>query len=294
MEHRGWDVHVESVGGDGDGGDPSPAALLHGFGSGSFTWEPVVAAGLVADRPAVAFDRFGFGRTARPPVGSWPDGTVNPYSLAGAVELTLAVLDDAGWGVGDPVVLVGHSAGALVALATALAAPPRVAGLVLIAPAVVGGGPPPGVGMAFRLPMVRRWAPTMLRAGRPFLGRAVASAWHDRSALASSGLGAQYASSSAQPGWAEGLVELTLATSPDDAGAVVKRLEQVSVPVLVVAGEHDRLVSATASSTVAERVPDGRLVVVPSCGHVPHEEAPAAVVDAVRPFLLSLGRPPRS
>ena len=288
MDHRGWAVHVETL---GAGTEAPPIALLHGFGSGSFTWRPVVAAGLVADRPAVAFDRFGFGRSARPEVGSWPSGSNNPYSLAGAVELTAAVLDDTGWV--DPAVLVGHSAGALVALATALAHPERVRALVLLAPAVVGGGPPPGVGAAFRLPMVRRWAPAVLRAGRPLLGRAVATAWHDPASLRSSDLGADYASSTRADRWAEGLVELTLATSPADAQSVVHRLGEVSVPVLVVSGAHDRLVTAASTALVAEQVRDGRLVVLPACGHVPHEEAPGAVVAAVRPFLLSLG-PARS
>lgn len=272
---------MESVGG---GTAVPPVVLLHGFGSGSFTWGPVVAAGLVADRPAIAFDRFGFGRSARPVAGSWGAGT-NPYSLAGAVELTERVLDDVGWT--SAAVLVGHSAGALVAVATALAMPDRVRALVLLAPAIVGGGPPPAVAAAFRLPLARRWGPAVLGLGRPFLGRAVGTAWHDRSGLASSGLGAAYASSTAAPGWAEGLVELTLATSPADAAGVVAALGSVEVPVLVVAGAHDRLVPLASARMVADGVPDGRLVVIDGCGHVPHEEAPDAVVAAVRPFLVT-------
>lgn len=291
MEFCGWRVHVESVGGGAAGTETSRATpgvvLLHGFGSGSFTWGPVVEAGLVSDRPALAFDRFGFGRSTRPSVGSWPpDSSSNPYSLTGAVALTQAVLDDAGW-VGGAV-LVGHSAGALVALATALTAPSSVRGLVLVAPAVVGGGPPPAVVAAFRLPMARRWAPTVLRAGRPFVSRTVGHAWYDRARWASSGLGAAYASSTAVEGWAEGLVELTLATSAADVEGVVSRLGEVEVPVLVVTGAHDRLVSAATSTMVAERVADGRVVVIPDCGHVPHEEAPGSVVEAVRPFLERL------
>lgn len=284
MDFGGWSVHVESVGG---GHDDPPVLLLHGFGSGSFTWGPVVAAGLVADRPALAFDRFGFGRSDRPAAGSWRDDDTNPYSLDGAVELTHALLDDAGW-TRAPAVLVGHSAGALVALATALAHPDRVRALVLLAPAVIGGGPPPGVGAMFRLPMARRWAPAMLRAGRPFVGRSVAMAWHDRAELTTSGLGAEYEASTTAPRWAEGLVELTLAASGRESQRVPDRLGEVTAPVLVVAGAHDRMVSAAATATVAEGVRDGRLVVIPSCGHVPHEEAPGEVVAAVRPFLLSL------
>ena len=284
MDHRGWRVHVEHLGNEGAA---TPVVLLHGFGSGSFTWRPLVATGLVADRTAVAFDRFGFGRTERPAPGSWIDGGPNPYALDGAVDLTIAVLERT---APAPAALIGHSAGALVAVATALARPDLVRGLVLLAPAIVGGGPPPAVAAAFRLPGVRAWAPAVLRAGRPFLGRAVATAWHDRAALRSSGIADDYGRATAEPGWAEGLVELTLATSPADADAVVTRLGEVSVPVLVVTGEHDRIVDAAATRAVATAIRDSELVVVPACGHVPHEEAPKAVVAAVRPFLLSLDR----
>lgn len=280
MRHRGWPVHVEHVGDDVDR-RRAPLLLLHGFGSGSFTWGPAVTAGLAEGRRAVAFDRFGFGRSARPTAD-----VSDAYSLAGAVELTKAVLDEVGWT--EPAVLVGHSAGALVAVATALDAPARVRALVLVAPAVVGGGPPAAVAALFRVPGARRWGPPMLRAGRPFVGRSVAMAWHDRSALTTSGLATAYTEATRQPGWAEGLVELTLATSREDAARVEARLEEIAVPVLVVAGAHDRLVPAEASATVARRVREGRLEVIPACGHVPHEESPAAVVAAVRAFLDAL------
>ena len=280
MRFREWPVHLERLG-DAAGSAP-PALLLHGFGSGSFTWGPAVAAGLVDGRPAATFDRFGFGRSARPPAGAG-----DTYALTGAVELTKAVLDELGWT--EPALLVGHSAGALVALATTLDSPARVGALVLIAPAVFGGGPPPAVAALFRVPGARRWAPALLRAGRPFVGRSVALAWHDRAGLTRSGLGSAYAQATAEPRWAEGLVELTLATSPGDAADVAARLGEVEVPVLVVAGAHDRIVPAASSAAVADGVADGRLEVIAACGHVPHEEAPAAVVAAVRPFLGALG-----
>jgi pimeloyl-ACP methyl ester carboxylesterase len=282
VEWRGWPVHVERF---ASGSSAAPAmVLLHGFGSGSFTWRPSLAAGLATGRRAVAFDRFGFGRSARPRSGSWDAD--NPYSLTAAVELTAAVIADDAAGADDAVVLVGHSAGALVASAFAASAPTKVAALVLVAPAVVEAGPPPPVAAAFRLPGARRWGPPLLRAGRPFTERAVATAWHDRRRFAASGLAADYAESTAAEGWADGFVELTLATtsaSPFDAEAALAAIRAAAIPTLVVAGESDRLIKESAWRQVATST-DAIVEVIAEAGHVPHEERPYEFVAAVRRF----------
>jgi pimeloyl-ACP methyl ester carboxylesterase len=300
VEWRGWPVHVERHGADADGdvdGDAerqhgaAPMVLLHGFGSGSFTWRPAIDAGLAEGRRAVAFDRFGFGRSARPRTGSWNTPDENPYSLTSAVALTAAVVDET---LGDDadlqVVLVGHSAGALVASAFAATRPERIAALVLVAPAVVDAGPPPPVAAAFRLPGARQWGPPVLRAGRAFAGRAVATAWHDRKGLATSGLAADYTSATTADGWAEGLVELTLATAaagPFDAEDALRRIRDNEIRTLVVAGASDRLVKPSSWQRVADAT-DAHVQVIDDAGHVPHEERPAAFVDAVRRFLAGV------
>jgi pimeloyl-ACP methyl ester carboxylesterase len=261
--------------------------LLHGFGSGSFTWRPALDAGLAEGRRAIAFDRFGFGRSARPRVGSWSDAEDNPYSLPSAVALTTAVVDDA-LGSDGPVVLVGHSAGALVASAMAASSPARVAALVLVAPAVVDTGPPPLVSFAFRLPGAREWGPRLLRAGRPFADRAVGMAWHDRAGFRASGLAADYAASTVAEGWAEGLVELTLATAaarPFDAEVALAEVRDAAIPTLVVAGADDRVVKASSWRRVAT-LTGATVEVIAGAGHVPHEERPDEFVAAVRRFLV--------
>lgn len=186
-------------------------------------------------------------------------------------------------------VVIGHSAGAVVALAFALEHPERVRGLVLLAPAPIDSGPPARVAAAFRLPFARRWAPMLLRAGRPFVGRSVAATWHDRPTFLRSPMAQAYAESTKEDGWAEGLVELTLASSSDDAHAVVTgRLGDLRIPILVIAGSDDRIVRPTAIRKLVDRLPDIHLVEIPACGHVPHEERPIDVVAEVTTFLASL------
>jgi pimeloyl-ACP methyl ester carboxylesterase len=77
-----------------------------------------------AGRACTRFDYRGHGESG----GKFVDGTVGDW-----LDDTLAVLDEA---TVCPVVLVGSSMGAWIALLAALARPARVMGLVLIAPAI--------------------------------------------------------------------------------------------------------------------------------------------------------------
>lgn len=63
------------------------------------------------------------------------------------------------------------------------------------------------------------------------------------------------------------------------------RLEELSVPTLVLHGEEDQSIDPERARPVAEAAPDSRTVTVPDCGHTPTVEAPEATSDALRSFL---------
>jgi pimeloyl-ACP methyl ester carboxylesterase len=63
------------------------------------------------------------------------------------------------------------------------------------------------------------------------------------------------------------------------------RLRRVTLPALVVWGEHDRLVPLAHGRAYAEGLPDARLVVIPAAGHYPYLEQPDAFAQAVSTFL---------
>ncbi|MEW6270758.1 MAG: alpha/beta fold hydrolase [Thermodesulfobacteriota bacterium] len=96
---------------------------LHDFLDGADVWD-ALAAGLSADGRVIALQQRGHGDSTAPP------GECELRDLGADL---LAVLDAVGV---DRAVLVGQGLGATVALACALAAPERVAGLCLIAPLV--------------------------------------------------------------------------------------------------------------------------------------------------------------
>jgi proline iminopeptidase len=67
--------------------------------------------------------------------------------------------------------------------------------------------------------------------------------------------------------------------------ALEDRLGEVSHPVLVVAGRHDRTCSVAASEDMAPRLPDAELVVFEQSAHMMFAEEPGLFVATVRGFL---------
>lgn len=53
---------------------------------------------------------------------------------------------------------------------------------------------------------------------------------------------------------------------------------------LVVTGAQDRIVTPSIATAVAADMHSGNAAVIPRCGHLSHEEAPAALLDALSPF----------
>lgn len=66
---------------------------------------------------------------------------------------------------------------------------------------------------------------------------------------------------------------------------VEDRLRDVTSPVLVLAGRHDRTCPVAAAEAIAAGVPDGRLVVFERSAHMAFVEEQDAWIEAVRSFL---------
>src|SRR5262249_62202886 len=61
-------------------------------------------------------------------------------------------------------------------------------------------------------------------------------------------------------------------------------LSEISVPTLVVVGEHDAISPPAEAETMAKAIPGARLVTVPAAGHLTPMESPAAVASALGDF----------
>jgi pimeloyl-ACP methyl ester carboxylesterase len=127
----GGPVHYVDHGGHG-----SPLVLLHGLGGSRLNWM-AVAPGLAEKHRVYALEYIGHGLT--PLAG-------RKANLAGHRRVIDAFLERV---VGEPATLIGNATGGHLAIVEAALAPEKVAGLVLVGPAV----PVPVRGMA--LPGVR-------------------------------------------------------------------------------------------------------------------------------------------
>jgi len=262
--------------------DQTGVIMLHGFGSQTRTWRHLgeaLAEGATSLGPLVAFDRPGFGLTERPLAGSWGRDR-NPYGPEAQVAYTIGLMDAFGL---ERALLVGHSAGGSLALQVALAHPERVAGLVLVSPAVYqGGGAPNWTRPLLSTPQLNRIGPLLMRqlAGEPgenFLR----AAYHDPARLDPADEAA-YRRALGVENWDRALWELVKASRESELAPF---LPQLRVPTLVITGNQDAIVPADESRRLAVELPSARFVGIDACGHVAHEECALEVIEAVGQWL---------
>ncbi len=251
--------------------------LLHGFGASTFSWREVTAP-LATYGTVIAYDRPAFGLTERPL--EWQGES--PYSPEAQVALLIGLVD--AFGV-EKAILVGNSAGGTVAIQTALQHPDRVQALILIAPAVyVGGGAPGWIRPLFQTPQMRRLGLLLVRQIQTRGLDLLYQAWHDPSRITPE-IVEGYQKPLRAPNWDQALWLLTLSSRESN---LAERLDELTLPVLVITGDDDRVVPTEQSIRLASDLPNAQLSVLPRCGHVPQEECPEAVLQAIAEFLPTL------
>jgi pimeloyl-ACP methyl ester carboxylesterase len=233
-------------------GDPAapPLVLLHGAGSNAASWAGDVAAYSRAHRVAVVdlIGEAGYSASTRPAFAG-PDYAAWLSDVLAALGFEAAVL-------------VGMSLGGWVALKFAAAFPARARALALIAPS---GLAPVRAGFMLRLAalsVLGEWGRARLNrllfAGVPIQPEVAAAlrliAQHYRSRVEA---------------------------PPVFAAAA---LRQLTMPVLLIAGEHDGFCDARSSAAwLRANVPHARAEIVPGAGHV--------LLGTPRRVLAFLGEP---
>lgn len=259
---------------------PQTVILLHGFGASTFSYRDQLP--LLGDRAhVIAFDRPGFGLTGRPLPGDWTG--IGPYGPEANADQVVGLMDALDI---DKAVVVGHSAGAAVAVLAAVNHPDRIEGLVLEAPAIYQpAGPPAPLDLVLRGPQSRRIGPLLVRrlvADRSdsFIAGAYANA-----DLVTAAVLEGYRLPLRANDWDKGLWEVVVARRSERPADVLSR---ISVPTLVIAGTEDAYVPLADSVRASKEVSGATLARIPDAGHIPHEERPEQFANEVFRFLDTL------
>jgi pimeloyl-ACP methyl ester carboxylesterase len=264
----------------------TPVVFVHGLGGSHLNWCQIGPA-LAAGRRAVALDLHGFGLTP----GTRANSTV---------QRNTALLDRfIREVVGTPVILAGNSMGGLISILQASAAPEMVRGLVLLDPAlpVPLRVPDRQVGSQFllyALPGLGEYYLRKVRSRRPpqlAVQDVIELCFADPSradpAMVTASI-ALAAERQVQTGAGE---DAFLAASRSLMRVVGPRwrywetMASVQVPVLLIAGDADRLVPVASTRQAAARNPRWETVILPGVGHTPQLEVPDQVIGTIRDWL---------
>jgi pimeloyl-ACP methyl ester carboxylesterase len=275
-------VHYVDFGGPDDG---PVVVLVHGLGGSHLNWD-LFAPLLTPHARVLALDLPGFGLS-------------EPGHRMATVHNNVKVLDRFIREVaGVPVVLVGNSMGGMISILQTAREPETVSRLVLVDPAVPGPRRAldplvavnfavfavPGVGERFLALRRRRTTPlTTLRQTLALCGvdpDSVPSPLIDRSvALVEqrqdvAGMDRAFLTA------ARSLLLLLV-----DPRSLRRAMAQIEVPVLLVHGDRDRLVSVASARDAAGRHPDWRYVELAGVGHVPQLQVPDRLAAEVLSWL---------
>jgi pimeloyl-ACP methyl ester carboxylesterase len=267
-----------------------PIVFVHGLGGSHLNW-CLIGPQLAADRRAVALDLHGFGLT--------PGLRANATVWANARVLD-RFIDEI---VGTAVILVGNSMGGLISILETTAHPEKIKGVVLVDPALPLPPQKPdwqvsAQFLVYALPGLGVVAVARLLARTPpetAVQQLVQICFADPSRADPEMIKAEVAlatrrhpATSAQAS-ARARVFLAAARSLlrvlARRGTYQRMMAGIDVPVLLIGGEADRLVSIAAIRQAAARNPRWESVFYPGVGHTPQLEVPDAVTTAIQDWL---------
>ncbi|HEY8478491.1 MAG TPA: alpha/beta hydrolase [Spirillospora sp.] len=245
-------------------GDGPPVVLVHGSPASSFLWRNVAEI-LASTHTVHVWDLLGYGES-RPADGVAPSIDRQARTLAELVDH---------WGLEAPA-LVGHDIGGATVLRAHLIHEVPADRLALLDAAVLGYWLTPFTEHMQRHADVYRTMPTNVFAD--IIGPRLRTATHRP--MPPDVLDAYLAPWAGQDGqqrWIDQVVAVTV----DDTREVEAGLGRISVPTLVLWGEHDTWLEPATGERLAAAIDGARHALIPDAGHFLPEDNPRDTAEAL-------------
>lgn len=239
----------------------TPLVFLHGVGGGHHAWEAQLPYFAAQGYPSHAWDQPGYGHSP----------AVEPYDLE---QISLALKRLVVSLGGEPVVLVGHSMGGMIAQETYARHPELVKALALTFTSPAFGG---GSSEFARQFIAARIGPLDEGKSMAEVAAQVIPTMGSNSKLA---------------------VQVMSGIPPETYRKAVhllttfdrrKALGSIKVPTLVIAGEKDHVAPPAMMEKMAQKIPGADYVLLTECGHLGPMDQPEAFNDALLYFLKERG-----
>jgi len=248
--------------------------LLHGAGASTHSWRALA--------PLLA-PRFTLIMPDLPGQGFTRQGNRQRLGLDAMAEDLAALLVDQGW---VPQGIVGHSAGAALALRLTECLTAKPAGVVGINAALGNFKGVPGVVFPIlaRLLALNPLVPSVfarLAGGEAQVGRLLSSTG---SRIDPEGR-RLYGRLVSDPVHVDGTLAMMAQWQLD---GLIARLPAIATPTLFLTGSNDRAVPPSCSRDAAARMPQAQVKDFAGLGHLIHEEAAPLVAEAIMAFFASL------
>jgi pimeloyl-ACP methyl ester carboxylesterase len=262
-------------------GDGPPLVLLHGFADSADTWRSTLDLLARRGRRALAVDLPGYG--AADPLNA-DEPVLEQYRAFARAVVEHASAEAGGAGV----ILSGNSLGGAIALRAGEEDDLPLTAIVPVAPA--GLDMPRWFRLIERDPFVRALLATPVPLPEIVVRGVVGQAYRALAFAAPRRAAAEVVGSFTAQLRSRDAVAAVLANGrrllPELHDCFT--LEQVRVPVLLVWGDHDRMVTHEGARHIVEALPDTTYVLLDGVGHCPQVEAPERFLTALEDFTATL------
>ncbi|XP_006837141.2 monoacylglycerol lipase ABHD6 isoform X1 [Amborella trichopoda] len=246
--------------------ESSPIVLLHGFDSSCLEWRyayPLLEDALF-ETWAVDILGWGFSDLEKLPSCNVASKREHLYQFWKSY-------------IKRPMVLVGPSLGAAVAIDFAINHPEAVSNLVLIDASVYAEG----VGHLIKLPRMVAYAAVSILKSTPlrlYANSLIFKKVPWSSLLDWTRIGCLHC---LFPWWKEATLDFMLSGGYN----VVAQIKQLKQRTLIIWGEKDNIISSKLAQTLHDEIQESVLYLMSNCGHIPHVEKPSQAAKLIMDFV---------